>query len=68
MESRASRNPIVLVIVQNAYGVEDGYIPDYSRNSFAVCHTGKRLKEMLPSAVSVLIRNSNPSIGRVATS
>jgi hypothetical protein len=54
----------ILVILQNAWGVEDGYIPDYAKDSFRNSYTGRRLKEMLPKNVPTLIRNSTPCIGR----
>jgi hypothetical protein len=53
----------ILVFLQNAYGVEDGYIPTFERESFAHCYTGKRLKEMLPVDSEVIIRNACPRIG-----
>lgn len=58
----------VLVFLQNAYGVEDGYVPTYERESFASCHTGKRLKEMIPDDAEIIIRNSSPQIGDVVSS
>lgn len=54
---------MLLIFLQNAYGVENGYIPSYSRNSFANSHTGRRLKEALPLGYEFEIRNANPSIG-----
>ena len=58
----------LLVFLQNAYGVEDGYIPDYSRDSFRACYTGKRLKKMIPDGATVTIRNCTPEIGKTADS
>jgi len=58
----------LLVILQNAYGVEKGYIPSLKRKSFINSHTGRRLKEVLPKGVNCKIINSNPSIGSNADS
>ena len=58
---------MILVILQNAHGVEDGYIPTYKRESFKNCYTGKRLAEMLPT-LDVEIRNATPKIGDMASS
>ena len=56
-----------LIFLQNAYGVEPGYEPDYSKDSFRNCHTGKRLLEMLPPGESVIIRNASPVVGTAAS-
>jgi hypothetical protein len=61
------KNKTILVILQNAYGVEDGYIPDYSRESFARSFTGKRLRDMLPTAANNNIRNSSPKVGKLSS-
>jgi len=58
----------ILIFLQNAWGVEDGYIPTFERESFRDCYTGKRLKEMFPNDAKVTIRNATPSIGRSASS
>jgi hypothetical protein len=56
-------NKTLLVVLQNAYGVEEGYRPSYERESFVNCHTGRRLREALPTNCMVEIINSNPAIG-----
>ena len=53
----------LLIVLQNAYGVEDGYVPSYERESFRKCYTGIRLKEVIPDNAEIKIVNSNPSIG-----
>ena len=58
----------LLVVLQNAYGVEDGYIPSYDRASFRNCHTGRRLKEVLPDGIIPEIINSNPKVGDISSS
>ena len=58
----------LLVVLQNAYGVEDGYVPSYDRESFRNCHTARRLKEALPDNVTIDIINSNPKVGTVSSS
>jgi hypothetical protein len=58
----------ILVLLQNAYGVKPGYVPDYGLESFARCHTGKRLREALPDDVTVKIRNCSPLVGRTSDS
>jgi len=58
---------VILVVLQNAYGVEDGYVPSYKRSSFLNSHTGRRLSEMLPTK-DVEIRNASPIVGDVASS
>lgn len=58
----------LLVILQNAYGVEDNYIPSYSHPSFTASQTGRRLKEFLPDNCTVEIINASPLIGDVADS
>jgi hypothetical protein len=57
-----------MVILQNAYGVEDGYVPSYERESFRNCHTGRRLKNAIPADVSVSIINASPVVGDTADS
>jgi len=57
-----------MVILQNAYGVEQGYIPSYDKPSFRNCHTGRRLKHALPDNVNIHIINANPDVGITATS
>jgi hypothetical protein len=59
---------MILVLLQNAYGVEDGYIPSYTKESFINCHTGRRLREALPEGVEVEIRNASPLVGKNADS
>lgn len=58
----------LLVILQNAYGVEEGYIPSYERKSFKNCHTGKRLRNAIPAGFTINIINSSPRIGTNADS
>jgi hypothetical protein len=58
----------LMVILQNAYGVEEGYEPSYDKSSFASCHTGIRLNRAIPDNVSIHIINANPSIGTTADS
>jgi len=58
----------LLVVLQNAYGVEDGYIPSYEKESFSKCHTGIRLRRAIPENVSVRIINASPLVGREASS
>jgi hypothetical protein len=60
--------PLLLIFLQNAWGVEDGYIPTYDRPSFANCMTGKRLKTMFPEDTEICIRNCTPAIGKVSDS
>jgi len=59
---------MILVFLQNAYGVEEGYVPSYRKKSFRLCHTSKRLAEMLPLGERIEIRNCNPEIGDTASS
>lgn len=58
----------LLVILQNAYGVEDGYVPSYERESFKNSHTGKRLRNAIPAGFDINIINASPKIGRKASS
>jgi len=58
----------LLVVLQNAYGVEEGYVPSYDRESFRNCHTARRLKEVLPDNTEVSIINSNPKVGDISSS
>lgn len=58
----------LLVVLQNAWGVEDGYVPSYDRESFTKSYTGIRLKEALPEGYTVKIINSNPAVGDTADS
>lgn len=58
----------LLVILQNAYGVEEGYVPSYNRQSFVNSHTGKRLKEMLPEIAETFIVNASSRVGTHASS
>lgn len=58
----------LLIVLQNAYGVEDGYIPSYNKDSFINCHTGKRLKEVIPDDIEFTIINSSPKIGEKSNS
>lgn len=53
----------LLVILQNAYGVEEDYIPSYLHPSFVNSQTGRRLKEFLPDNCTVEIINASPLIG-----
>ena len=57
-----------MVVLQNAYGVEEGYEPSFERESFINCHTGRRLKNAIPTNVSTTIINANPNIGDCADS
>ena len=59
---------MILVFLQNAYGVEDGYVPSYDKESFRNCHTGRRLREALPENAEIEIRNASPLIGSNADS
>jgi hypothetical protein len=52
-----------MVILQNAYGVEEGYVPSFDRESFRNCHTGRRLRRAIPDSISTRIINANPNIG-----
>lgn len=58
----------LLVVLQNAYGVEEGYEPSFERESFTNCHTGRRLKNAIPDNVSTTIINASPNIGDNADS
>lgn len=58
----------LLVLLQNAWGVDDGYIPSLNKKSFISSHTGKRLREALPDDCKVKIRNSSPHVGSVSSS
>jgi len=58
----------LLVILQNAYGVAEDYVPSYSHSGFASSQTGRRLKEFLPDNCTVEIINASPLIGDVADS
>lgn len=58
----------LLVILQNAYGVEEGYEPSYEKESFRTCHTGKRLRNAIPAGLDINIINASPKIGRKASS
>ncbi len=53
----------LLIILQNAYGVEEGYVPSYEHMGFANSQTGKRLKEIIPEDTEYVIVNSSPIIG-----
>ena len=52
-----------MIILQNAYGVEEGYEPSFDRANFRKCHTGRRLSRAIPSTVSARIINASPNIG-----
>lgn len=52
-----------MVILQNAYGVEEGYEPSFDKDSFRNCHTGRRLRKAIPDNVDTHIINANPNIG-----
>lgn len=54
----------LLIILQNAYGVEDGFVPTYNRKIFACSHTGRRLKNAIPENISVEIINASPLVGK----
>ena len=57
-----------MVLLQNAYGVEDGYIPSLETESFINSHTGRRLvNEVLPTNINVQIRNCSSRIGDVSS-
>jgi aspartate/glutamate racemase len=56
-------NKKLMVILQNAYGVEEGYEPSFDKESFANCHTGRRLRKAIPETVSTTIINASPIIG-----
>jgi hypothetical protein len=58
----------LLVILQNAYGVEEGYEPSYNKSSFANCHTGIRLDRAIPDTVFPFIINASPVVGTTADS
>jgi hypothetical protein len=58
----------ILVILQNAYGVEEGYVPSFERKSFKNCHTGKRLRNAIPDRCNPFIINASPKIGKEAGS
>ena len=53
----------LMVILQNAYGVEDGYVPSFEKDSFRNCHTGRRLRRAIPESVNVSIINASPNVG-----
>ena len=54
---------MLLIVLQNAYGVEDGYVPSYDRDSFKNSHTGRRLRRAIPEGLPQKIVNSNPTVG-----
>jgi hypothetical protein len=58
----------LLIVLQNAYGVEEGYIPSYDDAIFRIHTTGRRLKEAIPDGIDFTIINSNPKIGEKSNS
>lgn len=54
---------LLLIFLQNAWGVEEGYVPSYERESFRKSHTSKRLTEAIPDGTIFEIRNCSPKIG-----
>jgi hypothetical protein len=58
----------LLVILQNAYGVEEGYVPSFDKESFQNCHTGRRLRNAIPMGLDVNIINASPQVGEEASS
>lgn len=58
----------LLIVLQNAYGVEEGYVPSYDKESFRNCHTARRLKEVIPENIEIKIINSNPKVGLISSS
>ena len=57
-----------MVVLQNAYGVEDGYIPSFEKESFRNCHTGRRLRNAIPDGLDISIINASPKVGKKASS
>lgn len=57
-----------MIILQNAYGVEKGYVPSFEKESFKNCHTGRRLRKAIPLGCDVEIINASPKVGDVADS
>ena len=53
-----------MVVLQNAYGVEAGYVPSFKKENFRKCHTGIRLKHAIPEDINIRIINSSPLVGR----
>ena len=58
----------LLIVLQNAYGVEDGFVPTYERPIFRRSHTGIRLQRAIPENISVRIINASPLVGKKAAS
>jgi hypothetical protein len=58
----------LMIILQNAYGVEEGYEPSFEKESFSNCHSGRRLSKAIPEGVETHIINSSPKIGSEASS
>jgi hypothetical protein len=58
----------LLVVLQNAYGVEEGYVPSFDKPSFFNSHTGRRLREVMPPGAKVEIVNASPLVGDRADS
>jgi len=58
----------LLVILQNAWGVEHGYEPSYERESFRKSHTGIRLLRAIPAGADVHIVNASPEVGTESSS
>ena len=53
-----------MIILQNAYGVEDGYVPSFEKENFRRCHTGVRLKRAIPENINTRIINASPLVGK----
>lgn len=58
----------LLIILQNAYGVEDGFVPSFDKEIFKNSHTGRRLCNAIPMELDVNIINASPQVGEEASS
>lgn len=58
----------LMIILQNAYGVEKGYVPSYEKESFRNCHTGRRLRNAIPDGLDISIINASPKVGKKSSS
>jgi len=63
-----SHSKTLLVILQNAWGVNAEYYPAYEIDSFANSVTGRRLRMALPDNCKVVITNASMQIGDTADS
>lgn len=58
----------LMIVLQNAYGVEEGYEPSFEKESFRSCHTGRRLSKAIPEGVETYIINASPKVGSESSS